>query len=366
LSEFFNFTKDGFLDLNSLARGIFDDMVYAWSQMLAQMINQWLLSGIGGLLSGAGFAGFNVNALLGGGTAAAGVSGALGAGGAIAGGGAAGGLASVGAGATGTVAGGAAFEAFAVAPEAATSTATASIAGMGSLGTMGLAVGGTFLLGPTITGAMKSLVGSGVTAPSAQDYINSWILDLPQIPGWEGSDSRHGGIGWQENYSRPNFLYPSLQEKIKNQLGTVGSLLPDNILDMAANQDLAGIMALSPGASSPIMALREWVNENRRYYDRNTYDIPGAQYGGVIEDVFKPAPWMRIPSGDNGLIAAQRGEGIVNKTGMKVLDMINSGQFPIIQIENKLHLDGRIIARSVAKYGPKDPEYIKMSREINA
>jgi len=58
MGEFFDFTKDGFGDVDSFLKKVGKDMVSTWSNILARMVSEWAMSGIANLAVNVGFSGF--------------------------------------------------------------------------------------------------------------------------------------------------------------------------------------------------------------------------------------------------------------------------------------------------------------------
>jgi len=304
LSEFFDYTSDSFLSLDDLWKGIVDSMLQAWANMLAQMVMQWAMSGIAGLVTGGGLGGFSLTSLIGGGSTAAGVGAASGVG-----------AAGVGAAGAGAIPGlMAPITTPAIAPIAPIATDGLSAgAGYGSLAGIGAAIAAPIIwgqlgLGEIAGDAMRDLFGSNPEAPGSAAYLKAWEAGDLVVPGFEDKPASQGGYGWRDLVSTAPWLIDTWKE---------------NIIKYA---DPAGAHA-----EGGILKARDMLNL------------------GSGEPFFRGMP----------------GEGVVSHRGMKALERLNSGE---VGGETHVHLyiDGREIGYTVADQTGKNVELISALRRAVA
>jgi len=383
LTDFFNFTGDGFLDLGELAGSVFDNMVEMWSEMLAKFIMRWASAGLEKLIGGIGdLLGIpSLGDLLGLGGAAAG--GAAGAGAAAAGGAGAGALTSFGFTAAETeaaLAGGGAV----AAPTGAAATGTAAA---GSSTAAGLAAAAPYmalalavpLLGPTITATMapimRDLFGSNPTSPSAGAYVSAWEQGL--------STFRVEGL--DQDFAVPADIAP-LKELFNDwflnnlvwgtDIAPAGDTLPNWAKD---NEYLNSFMSDNMLLADYIQNMQDLKSSTAASYWAAEAAAGAHATGGPLlaNEMFLSG---RGPLGESAFWGGV-GEGVVNNdAGMNTLAEINNGTLVDrlvnavnsasggsdrpIYLSQKIVIDGHEIVNVVTKYGPGDPGYRDSIQEI--
>ena len=192
--SFFAVIKGDLDSLEDIWQSFLDTMLKAFTDMLAEMIVQWAMSGIMDLLSGKGFSGFSVENLTGGKSITDIVSSVSTA---ISGGksGLSAAEVALQTGAPAVVSADLAYEAFAgtEAVVAGAETGTGALAGYAALGPVAAAILAAPVLGPTVTKYGKQLMqsfGMGKDlGPGSTDYLDAIAAGLDYVPGWEGMTS---------------------------------------------------------------------------------------------------------------------------------------------------------------------------------
>jgi len=313
--------------------------------MLAKMIDQWIISGLAGLFTGQGLSGFNYNALVGGGSTAAGVgstASGVGTASSIGSGAATIGSAStaIGGGSTAAGVGGASTVGAGTATTGAGSVTIGGVSGSAA-GAAGVAAGAAVFLAGTVD--FWSHWGEK-TSPAALEYIQAYLKGLPAVPGFENSPPGSGGYGYQSMMSPYIFTQwlPDMLWGVNHSTEAAKDPYFAELANKIYNREV-GIDEIAKELST---APNYWI------------DPTAHAMGGILK-----ARDMLMPTkGGEGLFSGQPGEGVVSHRGMKALERLNNGE---IGGDTHVHLyiDGREIGYTVADQSGKNAQLISALRK---
>jgi len=186
-----------------------------------------------------------------------------------------------------------------------------------------------------------------VTGPSALEYIQAYLKDLPAVPGWESSPPGSGGYGYQDMMSPYIFRQwlPDMLWGVNHSTEAAKDPYFAELANKIYNREV-GIDEIAKELST---APNYWI------------DPTAHAMGGVLK-----ARDMLMPTkGGEGLFSGQPGEGVVSHRGMKALEKLNSGGFfGKMRVEIPVSISGKVVTRAVAEFGPQDAEYVKMTRKV--
>ena len=371
---FFAIMKGETVDWGNLWKSVLDSMLRAFTDMLAQMIMQWAMSGLANLfgISSTSILG-QVMGLSSGASGASSlgtmgqvgskVAGMLGLGGGVA--------ATTGIATTGslTTSGGAAYSAVSGAGGTAVTSGLATGTGLLALGLA------PSIFGPSITSGLRDLFGGGYEGVTYADKLAAYDAGLTYVPGWPDA-----GNPQEIPKAELDAMREAYAASTWRQTGGITSNMGDTPADIPS-LDTSKLSGLSLPAIQQEVAKQELEYlYSLPEWDPNHPDYQNSDWMHQKGGILKKDKMLFLPGmpGGEGAFLGTPGEGVVSNRGMKTLDEINSGTFGdrIINAINSasggsdrpiylsIQIDGNEIVNVVSKHGPRDAGYRESIQRI--